>query len=217
MNQTRSLLKLFIFIAILASVVIAVKAFGLNQYLEKDRLQSWINGFGSAGPIAYVILFSITPSLFLPGLPVTVAGGIAFGPLWGTIYASIGSTIGACLAFLIARYFARSQIENLLTGRLQAIDEGVKKNGWIFVATTRLIPLFPFNLLNYAFGLTKIRFKTYAITSWLCMLPATIAYTVFSSSLLDVLHGRVSKELIIGATLIAIVSSISIIYKMQKW
>ncbi len=215
-NRAKNLIKLLIFIAILASVIIAVKALGLNQYLEKDRLQSWINGFGSAGPIAYVILFSITPSLFLPGLPVTVAGGIAFGPLWGTIYASIGSTIGACLAFLIARYFARSRIENLLTGRLQAIDEGVEKNGWLFVATTRLIPLFPFNLLNYAFGLTKIRFGTYAVTSWLCMLPATIAYTVFSSSLLDVLHGRVSREMIIGAALIVIISSIPIIYKMRR-
>ncbi|MBI3599431.1 MAG: TVP38/TMEM64 family protein [Nitrospinae bacterium] len=210
------LFKLFIFIAILAAIVTAVKVFGFDRYLEKDRLQSWINNFGSAGPIAYVILFSITPSLFLPGLPVTVAGGIAFGPFWGTVYASIGSTIGACLAFLIARYFARSQIENLLTGRLQAIDEGVKKNGWLFVATTRLIPLFPFNLLNYAFGLTKIRFKTYAITSWICMLPATIAYTVFSSSLLDILHGRVSKELIIGVALIVIVSSIPVIYKMRR-
>ena len=214
-DRIKNLIKISIFIAILIIVVITIRVLKLDQYLEKERLQNWISSFGSAGPIAYIILFSITPSLFLPGLPVTVAGGIVFGPLWGTIYSSIGSTIGACLAFLIARYFARSQIENLLTGKLQTIDEGVENKGWIFVAITRLIPLFPFNLLNYAFGLTKIKFKDYAIASWIFMLPGTAAYTIFSSSLLDTIHGRVSKELIIGIFLLAVISAVPIIYRAK--
>ena len=214
-DRIKNLIKISIFIAILITVVITIRVLKLDQYLEKERLQNWISSFGRAGPIAYIILFSITPSLFLPGLPVTVAGGIVFGPLWGTIYASIGSTIGACLAFLIARYFARSQIENLLTGKLQTIDEGVEKKGWIFVAITRLIPLFPFNLLNYAFGLTKIKFRDYAIASWVFMLPGTAAYTIFSSSLLDAIHGRVSKELIIGIVLLAFISAVPIIYRAK--
>ena len=214
-DRIKNLIKISIFIAILITIVITIKILRLDQYLEKERLQNWIGSFGGAGPIAYIILFSITPSLFLPGLPVTVAGGIVFGPLWGTIYASIGSTIGACLAFLIARYFARSQIENLLTGKLQTIDEGVEKKGWIFVAITRLIPLFPFNLLNYAFGLTKIKFRDYAIASWIFMLPGTAAYTIFSSSLLDAIHGRVSKELIIGIVLLALISAVPLIYRAK--
>jgi len=214
-DRIKNLIKISIFIAILIIIVITIRVLKLDQYLEKERLQNWISSFGRAGPIAYIILFSITPSLFLPGLPVTVAGGIVFGPLWGTIYASIGSTIGACLAFLIARYFARSQIENLLTGKLQTIDEGVEKKGWIFVAITRLIPLFPFNLLNYAFGLTKIKFRDYAIASWVFMLPGTAAYTIFSSSLLDAIHGRVSKELIIGIFLLVVISAVPIIYRAK--
>jgi uncharacterized membrane protein YdjX (TVP38/TMEM64 family) len=132
------------------------------------------------------------------------------------MYASIGSTIGACIAFTIGRYFARAQIENILAGKLQAIDEGVGKKGWVFVAITRLIPLFPFNLLNYAFGLTKINFRTYAITSWICMLPGTAAYVIFSSSLFDIMQGRVSKELIIGVVLMVIISSIPVIYKVRS-
>jgi len=132
-NRIKSIVKLSLFITSLAVIIIAIKISGIDQFLEKERLQNWISGFGSKGPIAYMLLFSLTPSLFLPGLPITVAGGIVFGALWGTIYASIGSTIGACLAFLIARYFARNQIENLLSGRLKAIDEGVEKNGWIFL------------------------------------------------------------------------------------
>jgi uncharacterized membrane protein YdjX (TVP38/TMEM64 family) len=214
-TRTNNIIKISIFISILTAIVITIRVLNLDQYLERESLQNWINSFGSAGPIAYIILFSITPSLFLPGLPVTIAGGIVFGALWGTIYASIGSTIGACLAFLIARYFARGQIENLLSGRFKAIDEGVEKNGWLFVAITRLIPLFPFNLLNYAFGLTKIKFRDYAIASWLFMLPGTAAYTIFSSSLLDAIHGRVSNELIIGAVLLAVISSIPFIYKYR--
>jgi|SRR3989338_903327 len=214
-NQKSSIIKLSVFFTALFIIIAAVRVSGLDQYLEKERLQNWIRGFGGKGPIAYIILFSITPSFFLPGLPITVAGGIVFGPIWGTIYASIGSTIGACLAFLIARYFARNYIENLLTENFKVIDEGVEKNGWIFVAITRLIPLFPFNLLNYAFGLTKIKFRDYAIASWFFMLPGTAAYTIFSSSLLDAIHGRVSKELIIGIVLIAIISSIPIIYKVR--
>src|SRR3972149_4265706 len=199
-NRIKSIVTLSLFITSLAVIIIAIKISGIDQFLEKERLQNWINGFGSKGPIAYMLLFSLTPSLFLPGLPITVAGGIVFGALWGTIYASIGSSIGACLAFLIARYFARNQIENLLSGRLKAIDEGVEKNGWIFVAVTRLIPLFPFNLLNYSFGLTKIKFR---------------AYTIFSSSLLDAIHGRVSKELIIGIVLLAFISAVPIIYRAK--
>jgi len=214
-NRIKSIVTLSLFITSLAVIIIAIKISGIDQFLEKERLQNWINGFGSKGPIAYMLLFSLTPSLFLPGLPITVAGGIVFGALWGTIYASIGSTIGACLAFLIARYFARNQIENLLSGRLKAIDEGVEKNGWIFVAVTRLIPLFPFNLLNYSFGLTKIKFRDYAIASWIFMLPGTAAYTIFSSSLLDAIHGRVSKELIIGIVLLAFISAVPIIYRAK--
>lgn len=213
--RTNNIIKLSLFITLLIAIIISVKVSGFDQYLEKDRLQNWISSLGSAGPIAYIIIFSIAPSLFLPGLPITIAGGVVFGPLWGTIYTSIGSTIGACLAFIIARYFARRQVENLLPKYLKNIDEGVEKNGWVFVAITRLIPLFPFNILNYAFGLTKIKFLDYALTSWICMLPATAAYTIFSSSLIDVIHGRVSKELIIGIFLLIVVLSIPIIYRFS--
>jgi uncharacterized membrane protein YdjX (TVP38/TMEM64 family) len=106
--------------------------------------------------------------------------------------------------------------ENLLEGKLKKIDEGVEKKGWVYVAVTRLIPVFPFNLLNYAFGLTKIRFSHYAITSFICMFPATAAYVVLSSSLLDLLKGKVSPQLIIGIALLATVSAVPFIYNKLK-
>lgn len=215
--RTKSFLRLLIFVLILAVAGTLSRYFGLMQYLEQERLKEWVDSFGGIAPLIYILIFATAPSLFLPGLPITLAGGVIFGPLWGTVYASIGSTLGAGIAFLIARYFARKQIEALLGPRFQAVDEGVQKRGWIYVATTRLIPLFPYNLLNYAFGLSKIRFLEYLLTSWICMLPATAAYVIFSSSLLGLLQGRVSGEMVIGFLLILLVSALPfVIKKVQK-
>ncbi|OGP29552.1 MAG: hypothetical protein A2073_02745 [Deltaproteobacteria bacterium GWC2_42_11] len=209
-------IKLSVFTIILIVIIIIVKISGLGDYLDKDRLQIWIKGFGIWGPLVYILIYSITPSLFVPGLPVTMAAGLAFGPVYGTIYAIIGATIGASIAFLVARYFARGFVEDLLKGRFKTIDEEVGKRGWVFVAITRLIPLFPFNLLNYAFGLTKIKFSHYVIASFFCMLPATAAYVMFSSSIFDILKGKISRELIIGIILITVVSVIPVLYKKRR-
>lgn len=215
-SKKKNIIKLALFAGVIIAIILLIKATGLDHYLDKDKLHSWIKGFGVWGPLVYILIYSITPAFFLPGLPVTIVAGLAFGPIYGTALALIGATIGASIAFLISRYFARRQIEKLLKGKLKTIDDGVEKKGWIFVAITRLIPLFPFNLLNYAFGLTKIKFSHYVITSFICMSPGTAAYVVFSSSLLDVFKGEVSSELIIGIVLIATVSAIPIIYNKLK-
>ena len=89
-------------------------------------------------------------------------------------------------------------------------------DGWKAVAFTRLIPLFPFNLLNYVFGLTKVKFRHYAIASFFCMLPACIAYIVFSSSLLDVLKGKITTSFLVGLSLIVAVSLIPVLHKRFK-
>ncbi|HJN02363.1 MAG: TVP38/TMEM64 family protein [Nitrospinota bacterium] len=215
-TKKKNIIKLALFAGVIILLIALIKTTGADQYLDKERLHSWIKGFGPWGPLVYILIYSITPILFLPGLPVTVAAGLAFGPVYGTIIALVGATIGACLAFFVSRYFARSQIENLLEGKLKKIDEGVEKKGWVYVAVTRLIPVFPFNLLNYAFGLTKIRFSHYAITSFICMFPATAAYVVLSSSLFDLLEGRVTPELIIGVAMLAAVSAVPFIYNKLK-
>ena len=114
-SKKKSIIKLLLFVIVLAAIITAVKLTGLDEYLDKERLQSWINSFGAWGPIVFILIYSIAPSLFLPGLPITVAAGLVFGPFYGTLYTIIGATIGASLAFLVARYFARAQIENLVS------------------------------------------------------------------------------------------------------
>lgn len=216
LEKRKSLVKLAVFLLILASIITIVKIIGIDKILVKERLHVWIEGFGAWGPLVFILIYAIAPSLFLPGLPITVAAGLAFGPLYGTIYALIGATIGASFAFLIARYFARAQIENLLSKKLRTINEGVEKKGWIFVAFTRLIPLFPFNLLNYAFGLTKIKFSHFVIASFIFMLPGCAAYAIFSSSIFDIMKGQISTELIIGVILILTIFTLPLIYKKLK-
>jgi len=212
-NKKKSVIRLILFIVALGAMVSVVKLAGLDDYLDQDRLQLWIRGFGAWGPVIFILIYSVAPALFLPGLPLTVAAGLAFGPFYGTVFALVGATIGASIAFLVARYFAGKQIDKLAGGRLKAIDEGIRRRGWIFVAVTRLIPLFPFNLLNYAFGLTSIKFSHYLIASFIFMLPGTAAYATLSSSIPDLLKGRVSPELVTGAVLIAVISVIPLLYR----
>jgi uncharacterized membrane protein YdjX (TVP38/TMEM64 family)/rhodanese-related sulfurtransferase len=112
---------------------------------------------------------------------LTLAGGALFGPVWGTIYNLTGATLGAVLAFLLARYLAtdwvQSKIRKTTGSRVERLMNGVEAEGWRFVAFTRLVPLFPFNLLNYALGLTRIPFGHYVLATGIFMLPGAIAYT----------------------------------------
>jgi uncharacterized membrane protein YdjX (TVP38/TMEM64 family) len=210
-------LKPLIFILLLAAVIITVRVFHLDQYLEKERLRQFVAGYGVWGPVIYLIIWTLAPPLFLPGLPITLAGGVLFGPFWGVVYTIFGATAGATLAFLVARYLAGDWVAAKLQGtKLASLDEKVAKEGWEIVAFTRLIPIFPFFLLNYAFGLTRIPLTHYVLATFFGMLPVTAAYVYFSANVLDLLQGKFSKELLIGVLLLALVSSIPFIYKKIK-
>lgn len=209
------------FVFLIAFIVVAVllsRAFGLGQYLAEERLREWVEGFGPWGPLVYILIYSIAPVFMAPGLPLTVAGGVLFGPFWGVVYVAIGSTIGALAAFLVARLMGREWVMGVIksSGRVAELDRKTKEEGWKIVAFTRLIPLFPYNFLNYAFGLTGISFLTYAVTTFVFMLPGVIAFVVFSSSLLDLARGRVSREFLIGLILVIIISLIPILYKRHR-
>lgn len=211
---------LFLRLAILALIVgaiVAVRATGATRYLEQETLRNLIQGYGILAPLLYMLVYTVAPALFLPGLPITIVGGLLFGPFWGVVYTITSSTMGACLAFLVSRYLARDWIERKLRSpRWKRLDEEVERHGWKVVAFTRLIPLFPFNLLNYAFGLTRVKFVHYALTTFVCMLPACIAFIVFSSSLLDVIRGRISPAFVVGLVLVVLVMLVPIVYQRRR-
>ncbi len=211
--KCRQLLRLLVLATVVAAIW-GIRTTGIIGYLDQDEFRTVIGSLGILGPLFYVLVYSVAPSLFLPGLPLTIAGGILFGPVWGVVYTNIGATAGACFAFLISRYMAGNWINTRLSGpRWRTLHQNVEDHGWKIVAFTRLIPLFPFNLLNYAFGLTRIRFVPYALATALCMLPACIAYIVFSSSLLDLFKGKITYEFAIGLALMLLVSLAPACYK----
>ncbi len=154
-----------------------VLGFIYRDQFDPAILQQRIEQAGSAGPLLFMAAYALATVLFLPGSVLTLAGGALFGPVWGTLYNLTGATIGAGLAFLVARYLASDWVEQKSGGRLKQLKEGVEKEGWRFVAFVRLVPLFPFNLLNYALGLTRIKFLHYLAASYICMLPGAVAYT----------------------------------------
>lgn len=206
-----------IFLLVLVAAIAGIRMSGVSEYLQQEKLQALIASYGLLGPALYILIYSVAPVLFLPGLPITIVGGIAFGPVWGVVYTIVGSTIGASLAFLVARYVARDWVAAKLTGpKWGKLDREVEEHGWKVVAFTRLIPAFPFNLLNYAFGLTKVPFTHYVVATFFCMLPACVAFIVFSSSLLGLLKGNVSPTLLIGIGLIVVVSLIPVFYRKFK-
>jgi uncharacterized membrane protein YdjX (TVP38/TMEM64 family) len=162
---------------LLAALGVAVAlAFSLREYFSVTQIRAFVDHLGPWGPVVYILIYCVAPALLLPGLPLDLAAGIAFGPVWGTIYTIIGATAGATVAFLVARTIGRDWVEQRLSGRLARIKSGVDAEGWRFVAFARLVPIIPFNLLNYALGLTRIGVVPYAIASFVFMLPATVAY-----------------------------------------
>ncbi len=121
--------------------------------------------------------------LFIPGSLLTLGAGVLFGVVWGSIFVSIASTLGATAAFLVGRYLTRNWVSKQLEGKenFQAIDQAVAQEGWKIVGLTRLSPVFPFNLLNYAFGITQVSLKDYFFASWIGMMPGTVMYVYIGS------------------------------------
>jgi uncharacterized membrane protein YdjX (TVP38/TMEM64 family)/rhodanese-related sulfurtransferase len=151
---------------------------GLNRdQLDPALIESSVRDLGLWAPLAHVVLFAIGTVLFVPGAIFGLTGGALFGPFWGTLLNLTGATLGATASFLIARYLAADWVRRQAGGRLEHLIEGVEAEGWRFVAFVRLVPLFPFNLLNYALGLTRIPLTHYILASLVCMAPGTLTYT----------------------------------------
>lgn len=179
-NKKSNWLKIVIFVAIIAAVVIAVRQLGYMKYLQSPQLlKEAIDGLGFWGPVVFILLWVASAVFFLPGAALGIVGGILFGPWLGTFYTALGSTIGAVAAFLAGKYVARDMVKGLVekNPKLQKIDEGVKKEGWRFVMLTRLVPVFPYNAQNYVYAMTAIKLPVYALTTFVFMLPGCFAFS----------------------------------------
>lgn len=176
-------LKVLAALAVVAVLVLLGREAG--GYVQ--QFAKWVESLGVWGPIAFMAGYAVAAVAFVPGSLLTLAAGAIFGLGKGTVYVLIGASLGAALAFLVSRYIARGWIEKKLKGneRFAAIDRAVGKQGLKIVTLMRLSPIFPFNLLNYALGLTKVRFIDYLIAS-LGMLPGTFLYVFYGKAAGDV-------------------------------
>jgi uncharacterized membrane protein YdjX (TVP38/TMEM64 family) len=157
-----------------------VEALNLNNLLL--AVIEWVNGLGAWGAVSFMGIYIIATLAFLPALLLTLGAGLIFGVGWGSLYVFIGATLGAIAAFLVGRYLLRDWVSRRIAGnsKFLSIDRAVGRSGFKIVLLTRLSPLFPFNLLNYAYGVTSVSLKDYALAS-VGMIPGTIMYVYIGS------------------------------------
>jgi uncharacterized membrane protein YdjX (TVP38/TMEM64 family) len=178
--------KFWLGVGALASVWLIFRYTSLGALLDPELLTQITSEYGALAPVFYIGIYVVSAVAFLPSSPLTLVGGVLFGPLYGTIYTLIGATLGSSLAFLLARYISGGFMTKASSGlvkHLAQYDERIAKHGLLTVIFFRLLPLFPFNGLNFALGLTRISFRDYVLGTFLGIIPGTTVLVFFGDSL----------------------------------
>ena len=178
---TSSKLKMTFGLLLLVGLIVLFKVLNVQSYL-KDILGR-INNLGEVGMIVFIVVYIFAAVFFIPGSLLTLGAGAVFGVIKGSLIVSTAATLGATAAFLVGRYFARAWVAKKISGneKFRIIDDAVAKDGWKIVALTRLSPVFPYTLLNYAYGLTNVSLHDYFFASWIGMMPGTLMYVYIGS------------------------------------
>ncbi|MGL5175265.1 MAG: TVP38/TMEM64 family protein [Cetobacterium sp.] len=184
-NNKKRIVKLFILIFIAFLFFLFFKYDGVKYIKDKEQLKTLIESFGILAPLSYILLYCIVTVTTISTLPLSLAGGVLFGPVYGIIYTMIGASFGMMSSFLIARYIAKDFIERKFSNLqiFKKINEGVKKDGPFILAVTRLLPIFPFGIQNYLYGLTSISFFKYTIFSIIFILPGTSVFVLLAGAI----------------------------------
>ena len=208
--------RVILLLLVASGIVIAIL---LRDQVSVESLAARVSALGWYAPLVFIACYAVATVFFMPGILFTLAGGALFGPVYGTLYNLVGATLGATLAFLAARYIAYDWVAERTGNRLRQLVEGVEEEGWRFVAFARLVPLFPFNLLNYALGLTRLRLSHYVITSFVFMAPGGAAYTYLGYAGREVASGGedfIRKALLALAVIATIAFASRILMKMRR-
>jgi uncharacterized membrane protein YdjX (TVP38/TMEM64 family) len=187
LTRWRPFLKFALLVAIVGGAALVVRATPLAQYLSRDGLLGTLETTrGSVwAPMVYVFVYALATALALPGSVLTIVGGAVFGFGWGALLVTIGANVGASAAFRLARGLGRDGIERLLGGRLAGLDRATAQHGFVGLLILRLIPLVPFNALNFGAGLTAMRWRDYALATVVGILPGTLVYVFFADALVQ--------------------------------
>lgn len=179
-------LKLISIILFAGLAVLLATQFNLRDLLREGLER--IGHLGAWGPVIFILVYIVASVLFLPASVLTIGAGALFGIVRGSLYVIVGATLGATAAFLVGRYLARDWVSHRLerNEKFKAIDEAVGREGIKIVLLTRLSPVLPFNVLNYAFGVSKVDLRSYVVASAIGMLPGTLMYVYIGALAGDV-------------------------------
>ncbi len=170
--------KWVIFVAVVIAITVAWFLLPVDEWVK--QLRTWVDGLGAWGYVIYGLIYIVGTIALAPGAPLTIAAGLIFGG-WGIPLVIVSATIGACLAFLIARHLARDRVKKAIDSRpkFKAVSDVVGEDGWKIVGLMRLSPAVPFNLQNYFFGVTEVKFWHYALATFFGIMPGSALYTYF--------------------------------------
>jgi len=212
--MSRGTVKKLAILLVIAALIAAFRLLHLEQYLSLAYLKSSQENFGllyaehrAAVLATYVAIYILVTSLSLPGaVALTLAGGALFGLVTGTILVSFASSIGATLACSVSRFLLRDWVQGRFGGKLAAINEGIRREGSFYLFTLRLIPIFPFFVINLVLGLTKMPLRTFYWVSQIGMLPGTVVYVNAGKELgkIESLSGILSPGLIFSFVLLGL-------------
>lgn len=204
-------IKLIILAVLVVGAIVATLTLPVQEYVE--RFLAWVEGLGVWGPVIVGAFYIPATVLFIPGSVITLGAGAIFGVVIGTIAVSIGSTLGSTAAFLVGRFFARDWVAGKVANspKFKAIDDAVAQNGFKIVLLTRLSPVFPYNLLGYMYGITRVKLRDYFFASWIGMFPGTVMY-VYLGTVLGVAAGTTGdREKTTGEYVLLVVGLIATI------
>jgi len=214
MSAPQRPLSRWLLAAVLAAAVAAT--FLVRDRLDLTALENAVRGLGAWGAVGFVLIFAAATVLFLPGSVFGLAGGALFGPVLGTVINLAGGTLGATLAFLVARHLAGDWVARRAGGRLKQVVDGVEAEGWRFVALVRLVPAVPFNLANYALGLTRIPIGQYVLATAISMIPGTAAYAWLGHAGRGALSGDGAAALRYGLLGLAVLAAIAFLPRLLR-
>ncbi|MFV0504820.1 MAG: TVP38/TMEM64 family protein [Lachnospirales bacterium] len=213
-------LKKTIFIIVIILGFLITKTTGFVNFIGNiNTMQEYFQGLGITAYITYILIYIIVAIFMFPASLVTIGAGIIFGPILGGLLSLVGATIGAVCSFLIAKYMARDYIVKKFKGNIlfDKIEKGVKENGKNFLILTRLVPVFPYNIQNYAYGLTSMKVFEFFIVSFICMAPGAFIYAFMAG---EIVTSGVSLKLLlefaIAGVILFIISLIPKYYAKKR-
>ncbi|MFH1754025.1 MAG: TVP38/TMEM64 family protein [Candidatus Omnitrophota bacterium] len=222
MDQKREhlALKLIIGLAVIFGIWYLVKCQCLNlKALTPAAIRDYIRPFGNYAAIAYMAAYVLnTISVFPPIAPLSLTAGLAFGAAWGAAYLMAAAMIGTSCTFFISRFFGRSLAEKALKGRFKDLDERLERNGFMTVLFFRVVPLVPYEVLNYAGGLSKIKFRDYFFATLFGLIPGVVIAAFFGGSLGEIngLKDILAPKFLIAAGLMVAILAVPATYQIIK-